>query len=180
MSVPRHLPIGNVKPYFRGLVPYVTPCYAGFNTGQRARLDSILREHSPAYARHSSHRPFLDWRARPLAPARKGPRVSVKRDSLHPPESSLFQGSAPLPFSKQAARPATGRYRPRAPHGCLARKKTYFSPRDRDIRAEPPLRGGSVPGLAGQATVERTDARLAILAEQMRVYDTSPQEALGG
>ncbi len=23
MSVPRHLPIGNVKPYFRGLVPYV-------------------------------------------------------------------------------------------------------------------------------------------------------------
>ena len=83
-----------------------TPRRAGFSAGQEARLDALLREHSPSYARHGPNRSRLEGRTR------SRPRVSL-----------------------------TGR----------GRKKTYFSPRDREIPVEPLPREGSVLDLAGQA-----------------------------
>jgi hypothetical protein len=36
-------------------------------------------------------------------------------------------------------------------------RSSFFQPRDRDVRADPPLEGGSDPDLAGQACVDRMD-----------------------
>jgi hypothetical protein len=47
--------------------PHRTPRYAGFNTGQKARLDALLRAHSPSYGCHDPGRSSL-YRRTALAP----------------------------------------------------------------------------------------------------------------
>jgi hypothetical protein len=178
--------------------PHRTPRYAGFNTGQRARLDALLRAHSPSYGLHYPGLPSLCWRTRSRPPFMKGPCVSVRKSSLRPPKYSPLRASCHAGKTRRnwpgARGPTTCLVPPLAPHlpadhpgPCPVahlipppRCKSYFSPRDRDIRIEPPLRGGSVPDLAGQAGADERDLRLAVMAGQIGAYNWTPQESLGG
>jgi hypothetical protein len=128
----------------------------------------------------------------------KGPCVSVRKSSLRPPKDSLLRASRHAGKTRRnwpgARGPTTCLVPPSALHlpadhqgPCPVAhlipppcSKSYFSPRDRDIRTEPPLRGGSVPDLAGQAGADERDLRLAVMAGQIGAYNRTPQESLGG
>jgi hypothetical protein len=176
--------------------PHRTPRYAAFNTGQRARLDALLRAHSPSYGCHALGCPALYRRTRSRPSFLKGPCVSVRKSSLRPPKDSLLRASRHAGKARRnlpgTRGPTTCLVPPLAPHlpadhqgPCPVahlvpppRSKSYFSPRDRDIRTEPPLRGGSVPDLAGQAGADERDLRLAVMAGQIGAYNRTPQNSL--